>query len=334
MASVVRLSPIFPGSPRIGSPRVHDLDTDACPVSTALSEYDDDGPGGAFEFTDDAPSPVRRRALRCESMLALARNGSFLVSPSRLHKIRKLGEGGFGSVDLCRLEGAHQSAEGRLVAVKSVRPELIQDLQDLQGFIDECDTLRRLRHQNLVAFIGVGSNRSGSPELELRSLFMVQEYVPGGSLRSLLLAQGISQRPLYSFVQALDICRDIATALDYLHMLRPAVIHRDVKPGNILLNVTSTRREDGKKVKVYHAKLADFGLAKAISSAQRLAVTERQCWAPEPEDHNGGDSSVTCQTGSLMYMGTSMIQSLPSIIAVHSAPSRYCLAMPVMIAAG
>ena len=106
----------------------------------------------------------------------------------------------------------------------------------------------------------MGSLDSSSPESEWRTLYMVQEYMEGGTLKSKLLKQMINvQKPLYSYADALRWCINIASALLSMHTSRPRIIHRDIKSENILL----TTGPDGVTV----AKLADFGLHALIQTA-------------------------------------------------------------------
>jgi tetratricopeptide (TPR) repeat protein len=146
---------------------------------------------------------------------------------------REIGRGGMAIVYL-----AHDLRHGRDVALKVLRPELAATLGP-DRFLLEIKLAAGLSHPHILPL-----HDSGEAD---GCLFYVMPYVPGESLRDRMEKQG--QLPL---VEALEIAREIADALDYAH--RAGVVHRDIKPENILL-------ESG------HAVVSDFGIARAISAA-------------------------------------------------------------------
>jgi serine/threonine protein kinase len=146
---------------------------------------------------------------------------------------REIGRGGMAIVYL-----AHDLRHDRDVALKVLRPELAATLGP-DRFLLEIRLAAGLAHPHILPL-----HDSGEAD---GCLFYVMPYVPGESLRDRLEKEG--QLPL---VEALDIAREIADALDYAH--RAGVVHRDIKPENILL-------QSG------HAVVSDFGIARAISKA-------------------------------------------------------------------
>ena len=246
-----------------------------------------------------APIPSQLPTLTQSVVLQVKRHDQ-IIEPDELVTVRHLGNGAFASVDLCRL-----APSGRQVAVKRLHPHLVEHAQDLRDFISECAILRKLSHPHLVEFLGVGSSEMGTPEKELKSLYLVQEYIPGGSLRDLLLQSSISATRLYTCDEALTICRDIASALAYLHTLSPRkILHRDLKPANILLTRTTTST-GRKKVKTWHAKIADLGLAKVIEQrerSQRMISAENGEHRAELWEDMKKDLTRTGHTGSPLYM--------------------------------
>ena len=151
----------------------------------------------------------------------------------RYRVLEELGRGSMARVYL-----AEDAERGERVAVKVLRAELAAILGATR-FRREVEILRRLRHPNIVPLLD-------SSELGSR-LFYVMPVVPGGSLKARLAREG--SLPVD---EALEIGRDMATAIDYAH--GEDVLHRDITPANVLL-------EGGR------ALIADFGIARAIETA-------------------------------------------------------------------
>lgn len=142
-----------------------------------------------------------------------------------------LGSGGMGDVFLGRDRQTNQS-----VAIKQLKQELINESPEaVERFIREADALARLNHPNIVKVLATLQERD--------THYIVMEYVPGGSLRSLMDEKG----PL-PLNQALHIALDLADALTRAHRLR--IVHRDIKPANVLIAADGTPR------------LTDFGVAR------------------------------------------------------------------------
>jgi eukaryotic-like serine/threonine-protein kinase len=139
---------------------------------------------------------------------------------------------------MARVYLADDLVRGGQVAVKVVRPELAAALGH-DRFLREIRILGRLRHPNILPLLdsgGVGG-----------SLYYVSPYIPGSSLQRRLEREG----PL-SWDAVVRIAQDVAAALDHAHA--SDVIHRDVKPGNILMG------DD-------RALVCDFGVARAVELA-------------------------------------------------------------------
>jgi eukaryotic-like serine/threonine-protein kinase len=140
-----------------------------------------------------------------------------------------LGQGGFGDVYLA------EQKKGVNVAVKILDASHARDDDAIERFKREAETAKRLEHPNIVRVMDVGSSRSRH--------YLVMELVRGGSLERLMKQEGSADKVLPALSEA-------AQALAYAHA--QGVVHRDVKPANILLT------RSGK------AKVADFGLARAV----------------------------------------------------------------------
>jgi serine/threonine-protein kinase len=162
---------------------------------------------------------------------------------------RELGQGGMATVYL-----AHDLRHDRRVAVKVLRPELAAVIGG-ERFLAEIKTTANLQHPHILPLFDSGRVDG--------TVFYVMPFVEGESLRDRLGRE--RQLPI---PEAVRIAREVASALDYAH--RHAVIHRDVKPENILLH-------DGQ------ALVADFGIALAASRADgtgRLTETGMSLGTP------------------------------------------------------
>jgi len=153
---------------------------------------------------------------------------------------RELGQGGMATVVL-----AHDLKHDRQVAIKVLRPELAVMIGS-ERFLQEIRVTARLRHPHILPLYDSGAVDG--------VLYYVSPLVEGGSLKARIERDG--KLPA---VEAVRIAREVADALDFAH--QHGVIHRDIKPDNILL-------EAG------HAVIADFGIARAVSAAGADRMTQ------------------------------------------------------------
>ncbi len=151
----------------------------------------------------------------------------------------RLGEGGMATVLL-----ATDLKHGRRVAVKVLRPE-IAALVGAQRFLTEIRVTAGLQHPHILPLFDSGEVDG--------LLYYVMPHATGQTLR-----ERLDQQPPLSIEEALEIARSIASALDYAH--RQGIIHRDVKPENILL-------QDGQ------ALLADFGISFSVGPQESDRLT-------------------------------------------------------------
>src|SRR5215213_5064006 len=161
---------------------------------------------------------------------------------SRYRLGRRLGAGGMSTVFL-----ATDAVLERSVAIKVLAEHLAEDEDFVARFRREALSAARLQHPNVVQVFDSGQD----PESQRH--YIVMEYVDGPSAADLL-----REHKLLEIEQTVDIARDACHGLDYAH--RAGVIHRDVKPGNLLLSTATGS-----------TKLADFGIAKA---AEQTRITQ------------------------------------------------------------
>jgi serine/threonine protein kinase len=172
----------------------------------------------------------------------------------------RIGAGGFGAV-----YRAKQTTVGREVAVKIILPSFANNPDFIRRFESEANLIARLEHPHITPLHDFWRDPDGA--------YLVMRYLRGGSLRDSL------QNGAYELSAASYVLDQIASALDFAH--RHNVIHRDIKPGNILLD------EDG------NAYLADFGIAKDLVNVKN--------------GHTNPDSVV----GSLDYISPEQARSEP-----------------------
>ena len=160
---------------------------------------------------------------------------------------RELGRGGMATVYLAR-DLRHE----RPVALKVLKPELSAAL-GAERFLREIRITAALVHPHVLPLLDSGEARPGRAEGPAL-LYYVMPYVDGESLR-----ERLERERQLDVDEAVRIARELADALDCAH--RHGVVHRDVKPENVLL-------EEG------HAVMADFGIARAVASSAGERLTE------------------------------------------------------------
>ena len=176
----------------------------------------------------------------------------------RYHVVEKLGEGGMAAV-----YKAYDTRLERDVAIKVITAAQQGSEQFLKRFEREAKALAKLTHANIVSVIDYG-DEDGLP-------YLVMEYLPGGTLKQFI------GKPI-PFRDAACMLAPIAWALEYAHQRQ--IIHRDVKPANILLTESGT------------PMLSDFGIAKMldVSGATQLTATGAGIGTPDymsPEQSRG-----------------------------------------------
>ena len=205
-----------------------------------------------------------------------------------------LGRGGMGAVFRGR-----QVTLDRQVAVKVIHPDLARDESFVKRFEREAKVLAKLAHPNIVACYQAGKANTGEH-------YLLMEFVEGQDLRQQVQRSGVlSER------DALAITKQVAEAL--AHALEAGVIHRDVKPENILLKKLVAQRTTGRippstNSLGVQAKLVDLGLASLARVDQEAAkitqagtavgtpvtMAPEQAEAPETIDHRADIYALGC----------------------------------------
>ena len=191
----------------------------------------------------------------------IAGGGKDVILAGRYRILRQLGEGGMGSVWLAE----DWQLDNRKVAIKMLPTIVVKDKRAYQQLKSEALVSLKLVHPNIVTLRAFEEN-NGAP-------FLVMDYIKGQTLSDYLAVKGkLSEK------ETVALLKPIAAALDYAHSEK--VIHRDVKPSNIII------RKDG------HPFILDFGIAREIQESM-TRVTGRTI------------------SGTLLYMSPEQLRGAP-----------------------
>jgi serine/threonine-protein kinase len=172
-----------------------------------------------------------------------------MTTPKLLSNRYELGETlGYGG-----MSEVHKGRDVRLsrdIAVKVLRADLARDPQFQLRFRREAQNAAALNHPAIVAVYDTGETQSEFGPLP----YIVMEYVEGRTLRDIVKSEG----PLDAS-HAIEVMADVSAALDFSH--RHGIIHRDVKPANIMITRTGA------------VKVMDFGIARALADSQNVTQT-------------------------------------------------------------
>jgi ABC-type multidrug transport system ATPase subunit len=249
-----------------------------------------DAPNDATEVRSAGASPIAAFA-RGQRL-----NDRYLIEEA-------IGSGGFGAVFR-----AHDEMLGRVVALKTLSSRREGSSGANDPLIEEARTVARLDHPNIVPIYDVGVTDSIP--------WMAMKLIEGTSLDHIL-----AHEKRFDRARAISIAAQAAQALDHAH--RRGIVHRDVKPSNILVS----RLEDGSE----HAWLADFGIAKILTGntvSESLVAGTPSYMAPEQITGKRVDArtdifALGCITAEMLsgkrcFPGTNFTQLMYKI--VHDIP--------------
>lgn len=256
---------------------------DQCPICGAAPAREEPATIDAEPPTVEAPP-----SQLVGSMSAWKSDGNTLASvPVPGYEIiSELGRGGMGVVFKAR-----QTALNRIVALKMILAGELASEGDLHRFRSEAEAAARLQHPNIVQLYEFGQARSGGVD---RPYFAL-EYVSGGSLADRLDGTPQPSKPAATLVQS------IARAMHYAH--GQGVIHRDLKPGNILLQMPESHSRHGSSSAPPKGGVADYDLQSAIPKITDFGLAKRM-------------DSLTGHTQSGAVLGT------PQYMAPEQASGR------------
>jgi serine/threonine-protein kinase len=207
-------------------------------ILTSRDTRDDMVAGFQSGADDYLIKPVDMEILRSR-LSAAARIVKAVPPPRQIPGYRLLGRLGAGA--MATVYKAQQLSLDRIVAVKILPKKFISNPEFVDRFYAEGRAAAKLNHPNIVSALDVGRHADAH--------YFIMEYVEGHTVHEHLVKEGP-----YSEAEALDIAIQIAKALNHAH--QAGLIHRDVKPKNILITTKGV------------AKLADMGLARAVSDRE------------------------------------------------------------------
>lgn len=213
---------------------------------------------------------------------------------------------------------ARQRSLNRIVALKAISAGVLATSEDVARFRSEAETVARIKHPNIISIYEIGEHEG--------SHFFSMDFVEGRSLDSL-----VHERPQPPR-EAAALMRTVAEAVHFMH--QHGVMHRDIKPLNIMLDRWG------------RPMLLDFGLAKHLSDDRRLtqsgvvmgspcymapeqAERGEDCGGPRTEVHALGATLYELLTGTVPYTGDTAEETLMNVVRCQpKAPSEHVPSIP------
>lgn len=203
----------------------------------------------------------------------LARNNILYINYSDIQFGKQLGVGSYGKVTAGVVTVPKQSRNSKSrassspsstsllgnlspdmvsipVAIKELHQSALETYETIHEFLGEVNVMSRFDHPNLLRLLAISLHEIH----EKQSVLLITEMMTSGSLDNVIFATD-PEKPKLSLAKQVRIAEDVAHGMLFLHAKQPAVVHRDLKPGNVLLDSQM------------NAKIADFGLAKTMEKA-------------------------------------------------------------------
>ena len=240
------------------------------------------------------------------------------VLSKKYYVLSLLGQGGMNLV-----YKAKDLQTNKIVAVKALRTDGLSDQSVVTRFQREVQVLNRLNHPRIVGVHDYGTSKRGQP-------FFVMDYLEGKSLNQVLRKDG-----RLSVERFQDVFVQVAAAIQHAH--KHGAIHRDLKPGNIML-VKLGNTED-------YVKIVDFGIAKLVEEASKLTRMGEVWGSPiymSPEQATGintdertdiyslGIVMYEALTGEVPFLGKNYVETLSKQISEPPLPfDELCPEFPI-----
>ncbi len=237
------------------------------------------GPADQSAAADDSGGGSNRDETQLPETL-----GGYLIG-------RRLGRGGMGDVFL-----AEHRSMGRQVAMKVLQPQWLRRAGGIDRFYEEVRAASRLLHPNIVTAFDAGEAAGVH--------YLAMEYVPGQTLTQIINQSGVMSVP-----EAASVIRQTAFALQHAHAA--GVIHRDVKPSNVMRTAGGT------------VKLLDLGLARIHPLGHApLTVLRRRDRTSQPDDPSGETDADGDSRWGRKLLGTLAFMSPEQLENPNSADAR------------
>lgn len=185
------------------------------------------------------------------------------LDPSQIKLGEELGKGAYGTV-------YSGSLRGNNVAVKKLYAQSM-DEKAMSAFKGEVEIMSKLRHPNVLLFMGACTQPG--------NLMIVTEIMPKGSLRALI------KDPKFSFKTRMEWAKQTAKGMAWLHTMKPPMIHRDLKTGNLLVSAHNV------------VKVSDFGLSSVKTADAETESVGTPLWMA-PEVLGGNEYNESCDVYS------------------------------------
>jgi len=239
------------------------------------------GVKSAPPIDDGSAAPASRTCVGCGREAAIGACGfcGVAAAPGGFLVERVVKQGPHGRVYRAR------DGEGRAVALKELQFAAVPGTQQIDAFQREAGVLKELRHPAIPRFVGGFEEGEGA----FLRLYLASEFIEGESLAARIAARGkLGEAELH------DVLSQALTVLDYLHGLAQPVLHRDIKPDNIII------RPSGELV------LVDFGSARRLEGSRTHGATLAGTFGYMPIEQLGGTVDAT---SDLYALGATLLHA-------------------------